>query len=292
MQNRSTDSDTRALPPAVLSNALNTVERLIQLVRLETHREPKDGCVKLDMVEIVPREGNLDLAVVPDKAITEARDGCAMIILFEFRSAVEEAAAALKAAFDCCGQKKALIDAFGFVLHLKTSNKELWGIEEKYPRGDWSGFNAGVAVPASIDGAERACEYLRSEIERLNTGTTIAGGGKGKAARSSGRGAGPKRKQRKRTKPTKLAKGTADTVPSIEGYEPADTLWQDQGILQPRLSEAKKDGRVRYKLAPSGMKDSQGRPVRVLYNRQDAIKHCSPKRVTEETRRKLGLGNS
>ena len=38
--------------------------------------------------------------------------------------------------------------------------------------------------------------------------------------------------------------------------------------------------------APSGMKDTEGRAVRILYNLEDAPKHCQPKHLKKKTRPK------
>lgn len=70
---------------------------------------------------------------------------------------------------------------------------------------------------------------------------------------------------------------------TYEGFASADVIWHDHGIKQARLSEAKRDGRVKSKPAPPGQVDSQGRKVRVLYNVADALKQCRPKHVKERT---------
>lgn len=88
------------------------------------------------------------------------------------------------------------------------------------------------------------------------------------------------------------AQSTSPGTPGIEGYCPADWFWHEHGIKQARLSEAAGAGKVRTKPAPRGYLDTEGRAVRVLYNKADALKHCAPKHVTTRTRRKLGLGNS
>lgn len=69
-----------------------------------------------------------------------------------------------------------------------------------------------------------------------------------------------------------------DAQQSFDGFVPADTLRHDHGIGRNRLSEASKKGKVRSMRAPRGLKDSEGRSVRLLYHRDDAIKHCSPER--------------
>lgn len=78
---------------------------------------------------------------------------------------------------------------------------------------------------------------------------------------------------------------------SYTAYASADTVWHEHGIRQPRLSEAKRNGRVRWKPAPGGIKDSQGRTVRILYHVGDALRHCKPKHIKEKTRRNA-LGKS
>jgi hypothetical protein len=88
------------------------------------------------------------------------------------------------------------------------------------------------------------------------------------------------------------AVGPKERVPDIEGYRTADWLWHEHGIKHSRLSEAARDGNVKTTQAPRGTLDSQGRKVRTLYNEAEAVKHCSPKRVTGKRRRKVGLDNS
>ncbi len=63
------------------------------------------------------------------------------------------------------------------------------------------------------------------------------------------------------------------------GYVPADTLEQEEGIRPNRLSEAAGDNKVKTKPAPNGLRDSQGREIRTLYHRAEAIRHCKPKRM-------------
>ena len=62
---------------------------------------------------------------------------------------------------------------------------------------------------------------------------------------------------------------------AIGDFLPADTLWFDHGIRRNRLAEAATAGKVDTKPAPKGWKDSMGRKVLKLYNRKQAIKHCS-----------------
>ena len=73
----------------------------------------------------------------------------------------------------------------------------------------------------------------------------------------------------------------------LVGYASADTLEHDYGIVRERLSEAKQAGKVRSKPAPAKMIDSLGKTIRLLYNIEDAKKHCSPKHVKNKSR-KLG----
>lgn len=70
-------------------------------------------------------------------------------------------------------------------------------------------------------------------------------------------------------------------IPEVNygGFVPADTLWISHGIRQSRLCEAKKKGLVKTKPAPPGIKDSQGKGVRVFYNQSQAIQHCKPKKL-------------
>lgn len=81
-------------------------------------------------------------------------------------------------------------------------------------------------------------------------------------------------------------------TPTIQGYRSADTLGIEHGIRPERLSKAAGDGKVRTMLAPKGTKNSEGRDVRVLYCKADAMKHCSPKRLAKKSRRKRGSDNS
>lgn len=83
----------------------------------------------------------------------------------------------------------------------------------------------------------------------------------------------------------------ATPAETLDGFEPANTLWHDHGIARSRLSEKAREGKVRTKPAPQGTLDSQGRKVRKLYNRADARKYCSPQRVTGKTRQKLRRPN-
>jgi|GEM_PF-2421877 len=62
-------------------------------------------------------------------------------------------------------------------------------------------------------------------------------------------------------------------------FVPAYWLSTEHGIDQPRLSDAKKSGKVRTKKALPGYPKIKGKTVRVLYNRNDAIRHCAPKRT-------------
>ncbi len=64
---------------------------------------------------------------------------------------------------------------------------------------------------------------------------------------------------------------------ALRGYVPADTLSLDDGISQPRLSEAVGKKLVRWKKAPAGYRSSNGNPVRILYHLKDALRWCSPK---------------
>ena len=86
--------------------------------------------------------------------------------------------------------------------------------------------------------------------------------------------------------------GVAQSEPGIAGYRPADTLRLEHGIVQSRLSEAAADGKVRTMQAPSGLKDSQGKRVRQLYNKADALKHCTPKRTKKKNPTKYRRTNS
>lgn len=83
----------------------------------------------------------------------------------------------------------------------------------------------------------------------------------------------------------------AGNTDSFAGFVPADTLELRHGIRRSRLSEAARTGRVKTKPAPPGVVDSQGRAVRQYYNEQQAIEHCSPKRVTAKTRNRIGIGS-
>lgn len=63
-----------------------------------------------------------------------------------------------------------------------------------------------------------------------------------------------------------------------EGFVSADALWVDHGIHKSRLSRAATAGTLETKPALKGLKDSQGHEIRKLYNKKQAIKHCSVKR--------------
>lgn len=84
----------------------------------------------------------------------------------------------------------------------------------------------------------------------------------------------------------------AQSSPNLGGYLPADTLAQEEGIVRQRLSEAVGKRNVKTEQAPPGMKDSQGRGIRTLYNRVDAIKHCSPRATKSKTYRNVGRNHS
>lgn len=58
--------------------------------------------------------------------------------------------------------------------------------------------------------------------------------------------------------------------PGLEGFASADSIWMDEGITRSRLSEGKAAGKIKWKPAPTKMKDSHGRAVRILYNVEDA----------------------
>jgi hypothetical protein len=81
------------------------------------------------------------------------------------------------------------------------------------------------------------------------------------------------------------------TQRSVGGYASADTIHLKHGIRRERLSEGKRQGAIRSMPALPGTVDSQGKDVRVLYNVEDAIKHCSPKRKRERRSRSNDIGN-
>lgn len=66
------------------------------------------------------------------------------------------------------------------------------------------------------------------------------------------------------------------------GFVPADTLAINHGIRQSRLSEAATANLVETKPAPKGLKDSQGKEIRVLYNQSQAIQQCGPKKLKRQ----------
>lgn len=82
-----------------------------------------------------------------------------------------------------------------------------------------------------------------------------------------------------------LAAAGAEEQPRLDPFVPADTLAHDHGIPAPRLSEGAKAKRIRTTQAPKGMK-SNGRAVRVLYHRDDAIAFAEPKHVKRGRRAK------
>lgn len=70
----------------------------------------------------------------------------------------------------------------------------------------------------------------------------------------------------------------ADLTDDFRGYESAESLLHSEGIPANRLSEGARSGKIKTKRAPAGQKSSQGKAVRTLYNREDALKFCLPKR--------------
>jgi len=79
----------------------------------------------------------------------------------------------------------------------------------------------------------------------------------------------------------RVAAESSDIPPE---YVPADTLAYDYGISHSRLSEGARARRIRTMPAPPGMM-SNGRRVRKLYHRGDALRHASPKYLQERTRK-------
>lgn len=78
--------------------------------------------------------------------------------------------------------------------------------------------------------------------------------------------------------PSEAASVGRDGGKDHTGFVSADTLFIDHGIRQSRLSEAVRLGKVETQPGPRGYKDSDGREVRKLYHKKQAIKHCSVKR--------------
>jgi hypothetical protein len=66
---------------------------------------------------------------------------------------------------------------------------------------------------------------------------------------------------------------------NLKGYAPADDIRLNHGILATRLSEGKKERKIRFKPAPPEWTDSQGKPVRILYHVDDARRYAEPKRT-------------
>ncbi len=71
----------------------------------------------------------------------------------------------------------------------------------------------------------------------------------------------------------------------LNGFVGANMIWYTEGIPPSRLSEGKRQGRIRWKNAPQGQRDSQGKAVRILYHVADAKQYASPKHVKEKTRK-------
>lgn len=67
---------------------------------------------------------------------------------------------------------------------------------------------------------------------------------------------------------------------TLESYRHAEWFTIQHGIKPTRLSEGKSSGKIKWRPAPAGMMDSEGRKVAVLYHIADAIKNCAPKRRT------------
>jgi len=88
----------------------------------------------------------------------------------------------------------------------------------------------------------------------------------------------------------KTAPERTEATDNYEGYAPADTIEMDHGISRTRLSQGKREGKIKWKNAPPGMRDSQGRNVRILYHVADAKQHYSPKQFKSKSRKKPALG--
>jgi hypothetical protein len=73
-----------------------------------------------------------------------------------------------------------------------------------------------------------------------------------------------------------------------EQYHSAEWLSVRHGISKSRLSEGKRENRVRWRKAGPGYTDFEGGKARVLYNVADALRHCSPKHVKGKNRADLG----
>lgn len=78
--------------------------------------------------------------------------------------------------------------------------------------------------------------------------------------------------------------GAGAATAGYEGYAPADTIRLEHGILKPRLSEGKKAGKIKSKPAPAGIKDTEGRAVRVYYHVADALAYCKPQHRQDKAR--------
>lgn len=69
----------------------------------------------------------------------------------------------------------------------------------------------------------------------------------------------------------------------VDGYVTADYLRHDHGIDPTALSRAVGDGKLRSIKAPAGYLSSEGKKVRVLYCKDDALKHCQPQHVKKKS---------
>lgn len=86
-----------------------------------------------------------------------------------------------------------------------------------------------------------------------------------------------------------LTTPTDEEQDDLTGYASADTLSLDHGIQQSRLSEGKKNDRIKSKAAPTGLRTTDGKSVRVVYHIEDAKRYASPKRRRARTRGTPGL---
>lgn len=92
--------------------------------------------------------------------------------------------------------------------------------------------------------------------------------------------------ERLELRPQSVMNPLGNPMEGYAGYAPADTIRLDHGISSSRLSEGKTKGKIKTRPAPSGLKDTQGKNIHVLYHVEDAKEYASPKRKQAPNPRK------